>query len=260
MSKSKKFLWALALVAIIFIIVAILAKFGVINDGIFGRQNRTTKTETVTPAKTVTFKDKVIEHESEIIALQNTVDSLSRRLDALESACNNSSKTANRTNYKKTVVTTNQQKTNESSSTGDRRPNEIIENIYPVQKDGQPNNANLRYLEQDGKILLCITVNGLKDHYFPQFAMDRGVSFTSVKSNLTENGNNWEVEPVNEFQGDVGVTNSGIFYVKASLIATVMNANRETVRSVEILTSYTKWQPRPMVLLGDYWVFETQRP
>jgi len=243
----------LGLFGLLVIIIIILARVGVINSGIFGYKGP--KTEAAAPQK-VTFNDKVIEHESEITALQNTVDGLVRRLDALEKTCNN--KTANSSSAQKSNSAKNQ--TVNQSSDADKHPKEEIYNIYPIPRDGQPSTANLDYLRENDKIIYCILTNGLGNHHFPQFALDRGVKFTAVKSNLTGDGKNWEVEPVNDIEGDVGVTMDGVFFVKDFWLETVLNANGETVTSVDIKTPYTKWQPKPMVQLGDYWIFETRRP
>ncbi len=118
------------------------------------------------------------------------------------------------------------------------------------------NTSDLSHVKNvNGHIIFCVMANNDKGMHFPQYAMDRNVRFTSVKSNSTGDGNLWIVNPATTMEGDYGITHDGTFFVSHDVLQTTMS---QTLTSLAIKSEFTRWQPLPMTKQNGYWIYKTR--
>ncbi len=111
---------------------------------------------------------------------------------------------------------------------------------------------------ENGEILATFKVNGRDDGHFPHLGMITGVDFEGG-GDIVENsyrGFNWVLHPVEFFDGDVGITVDGTFFIRDSKIRGAIKDWGEEVSKVELITRATNWVPRQMSLQGDFWILE----
>ncbi len=122
---------------------------------------------------------------------------------------------------------------------------------------GSPSKANLTHLRDiNGEIIFCVMANNDGGLHFPQFALERGVRFTAVQANPTQDGSNWIVEPITEISGDYGLLTDGTFFVRHDVIERVLQGSSQSLTSLAIKTSFTGWQAREMERVGDFWIIK----
>ncbi len=107
----------------------------------------------------------------------------------------------------------------------------------------------------NGDIIFCVMANKDEGMHFPQYAINRNVSFTSTVSNTTRDGTNWLVVPTESMQDDYGITHDGTFYVRHEIIQKTLT---ETLANLAIKSEFTKWQPLPMTKENGYWIYKTR--
>ncbi len=122
--------------------------------------------------------------------------------------------------------------------------------------------ADLSHLRNvSGDIIFCVMANNDGGKHFPQYALERGVTFNAVRSNTTSDGNNWVVEPVSEIRGDYGVTHDGTFFVSHEVISDIMS---DELVNLQIKSGFTGWDGKDMskeyIEAHDkyYWVYKTR--
>ena len=116
--------------------------------------------------------------------------------------------------------------------------------------------ANLDGLREGGVISFCVMANNDGGLHFPQKALDKGVTFTSIERNPTNDGSNWIVEPVEWIDGDYGLTVDGIFFVSNDLLVRVLRMDGLTLTKLQIKAPFTRWALRDMTLQDDYWIYK----
>lgn len=101
------------------------------------------------------------------------------------------------------------------------------------------------------KVEFCIVVN--EEVHFPQYLKDVGAHIPgTTKLNYSGDGINWILTPVEKIQGDVGVTKSGIIFIKASLLFNYKEAAIEKVHFI----GDPKWNEKKILTWeGDYFVY-----
>lgn len=117
------------------------------------------------------------------------------------------------------------------------------------------NRLDAIYYEGNAKdILFCARLGGDQSRHLPHLAMLNGESFGDAQAN-NQSGFNWHVFKLADGpSGDYGVTSDGTFFIAKSLIDRyICDADRGIV---EIKTTATGWQPRPMTLVGNYYTFK----
>ena len=127
--------------------------------------------------------------------------------------------------------------------------------LRPVQSNNQSSN-NLAYLREGGKILFCVRANGQRDLHFPDYAMQRGFTFSGSRDNKIA-GYNLEVEPTDGFIGDYGVTNDGTFYFSDAIIKKALQIGGLTLEFLDIKCTNTNWDAKPMAMENGYWIYKT---
>jgi hypothetical protein len=116
--------------------------------------------------------------------------------------------------------------------------------------------SDLSHVENvHGQIIFCVMANDDGGMHFPQYALERGVSFTTVVSNITGDGNNWVVTPTETMEGDYGITHAGTFYVSHDVIQSTMSVD---LYKLAIKAGFTGWQAKNMQREGKFWVYRTQ--
>jgi hypothetical protein len=101
---------------------------------------------------------------------------------------------------------------------------------------------------------MCLQINGLENGFVPHLAMMNGMRFTEVADN-GRGGYNFVIRNTTQnFIGDYGLTNDGIFYVRKSVVD---KAYRFKITSIDF--RYTNhWNPMPGTLMNDYYCLQTK--
>jgi len=116
--------------------------------------------------------------------------------------------------------------------------------------------ADLSHIRNvSGEIIFCVMANNDAGMHFPQYALERGVTFNGIRSNTTDDGNNWVVHPTETMRGDYGVTIDGTFFVSHEVIEATM---KEPLINLAIKAGFTGWEADDMTKEGSYWVYKTR--
>lgn len=247
------------------VLLAILALIGYNTDW-FGAGGGTTPQKAGTEVKKeMTFGEKVIQLNDAYQALETKFKSLEQKYNDLavrfdDCCAKKTASTGGQTTPKKVVP---KKETPKPVVTDNNVPEEAPPNI----KEAKLGLANLDYLRQDGKITWCAQINGNPKLHFPQYAQNKGAKFTATNSNLTKDGNNWVVEPVPDIEGDYGITEDGVFFIKIAMIKQVLalpiseddgitDAER-VLKEVYYKGTYGGWRKILMTEFGDYYILET---
>ncbi len=122
----------------------------------------------------------------------------------------------------------------------------------PVKLD----EIDISHVKNDnGDIIFCVMANNDGGMHFPQYAIERNVTFSSTVSNTTRDGTNWSVVPTESMQDDYGITHDGTFYVRHEIIQKTLS---ETLANLAIKSEFTQWQPLPMTKENGYWIYKTR--
>lgn len=117
---------------------------------------------------------------------------------------------------------------------------------------------SLTYLQEGGRIIFTVRVNGQENCYFPDYALQYNIIVSNAIDN-NRGGKNFEVTPTEYYSGSNGVTDDGTFYLSHQLIKDALNRGMTPFNGqVEITTTFTGWGLRPMTRDGDFWIFRTQ--
>lgn len=218
-------------------------------------EQNTTKDQVTLLIQQSTTKD------AEVARLQNEVNSLNAIICDLKNQLAEKPKTSSQKPQQVSIKITT-----ESASTPSSAPTVTASSyskVVPVvakavQEDYPAVSADLSDLFEGGKISFCVMANGNSGLHFPQLALDRGVQFSSIETNPSDDGHNWIVNPINRMEGDRGLVVDGTFFVSDAMMTKVLSKDGTQLSSVMIKTPFTKWQPKPMTLENGYWVFHTR--
>ena len=169
---------------------------------------------------------------SRIIDLENKVDELENRIDR---------PTSTRTTTRQTVTQ------------AEPRPAPAPAKPEPREPDKKADLSHIRNVS--GEIIFCVMANNDGGMHFPQYALERGVTFNGIRSNTTDDGNNWVVNPTETMRGDYGVTIDGTFFVSHEVIEATM---KEPLINLAIKAGFTGWEADDMTKEGSYWVYKTR--
>ena len=122
-----------------------------------------------------------------------------------------------------------------------------------MQPDKKADLSHIRNVS--GEIIFCVMANNDGGMHFPQYALERGVTFNGIRSNTTDDGNNWVVNPTETIRGDYGVTAGGTFFVSHEVIESTMS---ESLINIGIKAGFTGWQAKEMKREGRYWIYKTR--
>jgi hypothetical protein len=221
-----------------------------------------------------TNADPCPEKTAQILSLQKQVNSLQEQvltlttengrlqglLDCLETKVTitkvSSTKSSGSTVAKKQTSTGSSSKSSGSSASGSNSGNASAlksATIPKVVTPGTPSNANLDGLRENGIISFCVMANGDNGLHFPQKALDKGVTFTSIENNPSNDGHNWIVEPLEWIEGDYGLTVDGTFFVSDAMMTKVLQPEGIQLTSVLLKAPFTKWQKVQMYKEDGYW-------
>lgn len=159
-----------------------------------------------------------------------------------------------KTTVRRTAIETTQPQT---QSTQRIATAELAPQKTEIVQSSRRSTDNLSYLrDQNGKILFCVQANGREDLYFPDFAIQHGVTFSNFKDNQ-QKGYNFDVEPSPDYKGDYGVTDAGVFYISNPLIESSLQKESISLQYLSIKCPYTGWKNVRMIQEGDRWIFQT---
>lgn len=125
-----------------------------------------------------------------------------------------------------------------------------------VERNPVVGRANLDGLRENGIISFCVKANNDGGLHFPQYALDRGMTFSSIEANPSNDGNNWIVEPVEWIEGDYGLTVDGLFFVSDEIIRKTLQMGAIQLNQLVIKAPFTKWVEKPMTLIDGYWTYQ----
>ncbi|HZJ41232.1 MAG TPA: hypothetical protein VFD16_03140 [Candidatus Saccharimonadales bacterium] len=231
----------------VFLILAVAISFGLAISSCGNKKAANSQaTTTVAMNPYVTYQLQVEALTTEIGNLKAENARLQAELNCCESKLPASKRT--KTTVKKTTATA-------PKATTPVVTKSAIIPTKPTPVPGTPSNANLDGLRENGIISFCVMVNGDGGLHFPQKALDKGVTFTSIETNPSNDGHNWIVEPVEYYEGDYGLIVDGIFFVDNAMLAKVLEGEAITVTSVMIKAPFTKWKATEMYLEDGFWKF-----
>lgn len=213
---------------------------------------------------------QILSLQAQVTKLQGEIATLKNDLLQAELDCLNSKVTITKTSGQSTSGQTN-------AGSGTKKTN-TVKNATPpasgggaaptlksattpsgggtVATPGRASNANLSGLMENGIISFCVMANGDRGLHFPQKALDKGVTFTSIETNPSNDGHNWIVEPVKFLEGDYGLTEDGTFFVSNEMMAKVLQSEGTQLQSCKIKAPFTKWQERDMYLRDGFWLYD----
>lgn len=118
----------------------------------------------------------------------------------------------------------------------------------PESKSSTPNLLPSYYYES-GAIVFCVRLGGSENRHLPHLGIYDGI--IAEENGLS--GFNWLVTPISKISGDWGVTTDGSFFVSRRLIERYMSRSDNGL--VEIKAPATNWQPKKMMIDGEYYVY-----
>lgn len=120
-------------------------------------------------------------------------------------------------------------------------------------KEGVATMANLAWLQYDNIQIVARAVFPDADEqvYFPQYIIDLDGAQPNTVLNNTKDGHNWQIQPTDGFQGDIGVTKQGVFYINREVIEKPLEVGKIVVSEhyIELLGDFNRWGARdPMIM------------
>jgi hypothetical protein len=198
-------------------------------------------------AQVTNLQSQVLTLTTENGRLQGLLDCLETKVTITKVTAKSNSNTAKKAATPKVSTASSGKATSNTTKSA-----AVPEPIVP----GRPSNANLSGLRENGIISFCVMGNGDKGLHFPQKALDKNVTFTSVETNPSNDGHNWIVEPVEFIEGDYGLTVDGTFFVSNDMMVKVLQPEGIVLTSVKIKAPFTNWQERDMYLRDGVWLYD----
>lgn len=103
------------------------------------------------------------------------------------------------------------------------------------------------------QVIFVVRANGDDGLHFPHYAFERGENLKDIQLHPNKKGSNFNVQITENIKGDYGAYREAgklVFYVRNAWLAKYID-----VYQLDIKYEATKWQPKKMQKIGDFWVY-----